>query len=301
MVPPARVLKHHFVVFYFFMTRQIIDKSIVKQLRLPKPNSRKRDNGRLLIIAGSDKYFGALVYAVKTASRLVDLVYVLTTKENQKLIEKMKLKTAEFMPVNWPINGHATKQRSVPIHQLLSDIDVVLIGPGMGISANTKRLVLQTLKSNKKALFDADALNVLDDKLKKLLSPLHILTPHHKEFYRLFKIDATAQNASEMAKKWNCHIVLKGPIDVIAQPNGKIALNKTGNAGMTKGGTGDVLAGLIAALYSTNNAFTSAAAGVYINGTAGDELYKKVGTFYDAEDLTNQLPKTLWHLVSLKK
>jgi NAD(P)H-hydrate epimerase len=272
------------------MIYSAITKKIVQKLNLPKPNSRKRDNGRLLIIAGSDKYFGALVYAVKAASRIVDLVYLLATPKNQKLIEKLKIQTAEFMPIQQPINRHTTK-----------DIDCILIGPGMGILANTKRLVLQTLKSNKRAVLDADALNVLDNKLKKLLSPLHILTPHHKEFFRLFKLKATAQNAVKMAKKYHCHIVLKGPTDVIAEPNGKIALNKTGNAGMTKGGTGDVLAGLVAGLYTTNDAFTATATGVYINGTAGDELYKKVGTFYDTEDLTNQLPKTLWHLVSLKK
>jgi len=271
------------------MNYQIINKSIVKKLRLPKSRSHKRDNGRLLVIAGSKKYFGAMVYAVKTASRLVDLVYLLTTAENYKLVEKLKIQSAEFMPVTPPLNIRGGRG-------VISDVDAILIGPGMGISVTTKRLTSQVLKSGKKAVLDADALNVLDNNLKKLLSPQHILTPHHKEFYRLFKIQATAQNASKMAKKYHCHIVLKGPVDIIAQPNGKIALNKTGNAGMTKGGTGDVLAGLIAGLYCTNDAFTSAAAGVFINGLAGDELYKNVGTFYNAEDLSEQIPLTLHYL-----
>jgi NAD(P)H-hydrate epimerase len=281
----------------------IITSQIVKKLHLPKPDSRKRDNGRLLIIAGSDKYFGALVYCIKTASRLVDLVYLLTTPENQRLIEKLKIQTAEFMP----INGHATTKRSAPtrlarreprrIYRLLNDVDAILIGPGMGISSATKQLTTWVLKSGKGAVLDADALNVLDDNLKKLLSPLHILTPHHREFRRLFKLKPNPQNAAKMAKKYHCTIVLKGPVDVIASPNGKIALNKTGNAGMTKGGTGDVLAGLIAGLYATNNAYVSAAAGTYVNGLAGDGLYKKVGAFYNAEDLTNQLPITLKHLL----
>ncbi len=77
-----------------------ITSSIIKKLKLPKPSSRKGENGRLLIIAGSDKYFGALVYAGIAASRIVDLVYVLTTEDNRKLIKKMKLKTAEFMPIS---------------------------------------------------------------------------------------------------------------------------------------------------------------------------------------------------------
>lgn len=268
------------------MSYKVINKSIIKQLPLPKPNSRKRDNGRLLIIAGSNKYFGALVYTIKAAFRIVDLIYLLSTPENQQLIKKLKIKTAEFMPVS-----------KFPNKKLLTDIDSILIGPGMGRSANTKRLTSQVLKSGKKAVLDADALNVLDNNLKRLLSANHILTPHHKEFRRLFLLAPNQTNVSLMAKKYHCTIILKGPVDVVAGPNGKITLNKTGNAGMTKGGTGDVLAGLIAALYTTNDTYTSAAAGAYINGAAGDDLYKKIGTSYNAEDLANQIPYTLHKLI----
>jgi len=265
---------------------KIIGKNIIRGLKLPKPNSRKRENGRLLIIAGLEpRYFGALLYCVTTASRIVDLIYLMSAPENKRLMEKLRLTTAEFMPINQQINRLTT-----------NDIDTILIGPGMGPTLATKRLTSTVLKSGKKAVLDADALNVLDNNLKKLLSPLHILTPHHKEFYRLFKLSATEQNASKMGKKYRCTIVLKGPTDVIAGPNGKISLNKTGNAGMTKGGTGDVLAGLIGGLYCTNDAYASAAAGTYINGAAGDNLYKKVGTSYNAEDLVNQIPLTLHKL-----
>ncbi|MDP2932674.1 MAG: NAD(P)H-hydrate dehydratase [bacterium] len=267
-----------------------ITPAILKQLRLPKPNSRKRDNGRLLIIAGNEKYFGALVYAIKAASRIVDLVYVLTTPENQKMIEKMKLKTAEFMPTpSLPSPQGRGKEKN--------DIDAILIGPGMGISARTENLVRHILKSDLKTVLDADALNVLNNNLKKKLSQNHILTPHHREFRRLFQLPASAENVEKMMKKYNCTIVLKGPVDYIANPNKGLWQNKTGNAGMTKGGTGDVLAGLIAAFYCTNDAFTSAAAGAYLNGKAGDDLHKKVGTFYNAEDLAEQLPLTLKRLV----
>jgi len=270
---------------------QVITKSIIKKLRLPKPNSRKRDNGRLLIIAGNEKYFGALVYAIKAASRIVDLVYVLTTPENQKLIEKMKLKTAEFMPTpSLPSPQGGGKEKN--------DIDAILIGPGMGVSARTKNLVLRILKSDLKTVLDADALNVLDNNLKKQLGQNHILTPHHREFHRLFKLPATAENVEKMMKKYHCTIVLKGPVDYIANSHKGLWQNKTGNAGMTKGGTGDVLAGLVAALYCTNDAFTSATAGVYLNGKAGDDLYNKVGTFYDTEDLVEQLPKTLHKILN---
>ena len=247
-----------------------------------------------------------MLFCIKTASRLVDLIYILTTKENRKLIEKLKSKTAEFISVHYipsypPLTLRGGKKRTPPLNirgggGVILDIDCILVGPGLGISAATKKLMAQVLVAGKKAVLDADALNVLDDKLKRLLSPLHILTPHRGEFQRLFKLPANQHNTKLMAKKYHCTIVLKGPVDVIAQPSGKIFLNKTGNAGMTKGGTGDVLAGLIAGLYATNDAFTSAAAGTYVNGAAGDDLSKKVGTFYDAEDLMNQIPSTLHHL-----
>jgi hydroxyethylthiazole kinase-like uncharacterized protein yjeF len=271
------------------MKEKIITKKIIKRLRLPKPNSHKRENGTLLIISGSQKYFGAMLYSVKTASRLVDLIFVLTTSENKKLIEKLRFKTAEFMAINF--------FKDVK----LDDIDCVLIGPGLGVSPRTKKLTLQVLKSGKKAVLDADALNALNKKMMGFLSPAHILTPHHREFQRLFNLKPTAKNAKLMAKKYGCYIVLKGPTDVITSPDGTINLNKTGNAGLTKGGTGDVLAGLISGLYCNNGASTSIASGTYIIGAAADDLYKKVGTFYNAEDLINQIPLTLKKLVNSNK
>lgn len=259
-----------------------ITSKIVKSLNLPKPNSHKRENGRLLIIAGSHLYFGAMVYAVTTASRLVDLVYVLTTADNRKLIEKLKTRTAEFMPVN-----------KYPTKEKLTDVDCILIGPGLGVSLHTKKLVGQALTSGKKLVLDADALNVLDSTMLHRLNQNCILTPHLREFNRLFKTKPTPENIAKMAKKYHCTILLKNRVDVIATPQGKISYNYSGNSGMTKGGTGDVLAGLVAALFCKNDAYTSAAAGAFINGQAGDDLYKKVKTFYNAEDLSNHIPLTL--------
>ena len=97
------------------------------------------------------------------------------------------------------------------------------------------------------------------------------------------------------AGKYSCTILLKGSTDIICDSE-KCALNKTGNEGMTKGGTGDVLAGLVAALACKNDCFTATAAGAFICGLSGDELYKKVGTFFNASDLCEQIPGTFHHL-----
>jgi hydroxyethylthiazole kinase-like uncharacterized protein yjeF len=264
---------------------RIINRKIFQRLRLPSPKSHKGDNGRLLIVAGSSKYHGALLYTVKAASRIVDLIYVLTTPDNRNLIHKLKGQTAEFITI--------TK-----ISEVKNKIDCVLIGPGLGVSGKTKKLVSAVLRSNKKAVLDADALMVLDAALKKLLNRNHILTPHRGEFKKTFGLAPTAANVKKMAKQYGCIIVLKGRVDVVGHPARGLYYNRTGNEGMTKGGTGDVLAGLTAALFCTNDAFHAAAAGVYFNGGAGDYLYKKIGPYYDAEDLTEALPKVLW---SLKK
>ncbi|OGE83955.1 MAG: NAD(P)H-hydrate dehydratase [Candidatus Doudnabacteria bacterium RIFCSPHIGHO2_01_FULL_49_9] len=259
------------------------------KIKLPKPKSHKGENGRLLIIAGSEKYHGSLLYAVKAASRIVDLIYVLSSRENLKLIQKLRFGTAEFIPV--PPNFHDRES-------LVRAYDAVLIGPGMGVSRYTYNLVKKVLQSRVKVVLDADALNVMDTQLKKLLHPNCILTPHRGEFARLFRSTTELTIVKSMVLRYGCTILLKSPdADVIASPGRKVYLNYTGNKGMTKGGTGDVLAGLVAGLFTKNDAHTSAIVGAYVNGKAGDDLYKKVGVYYDAEDLVDQIPKTLWKAV----
>lgn len=105
------------------------------------------------------------------------------------------------------------------------------------------------------------------------------------------------QQIHHFAKEFGCIIILKGSKDIICSPQNCV-FNKTGNEGMTKGGTGDVLAGLIGALACKNELFLAASAGVYINGLAGDSLYKKVGPYYNASDLCNQIPKTMAKLLN---
>lgn len=96
-----------------------------------------------------------------------------------------------------------------------------------------------------------------------------------------------------MAKKYNCTIVLKGPTDFVCSPTKCVAI-KGGNAGMTKGGTGDVLAALIASLYCKNDdPFLVARTGSYLNKKAGESLFKRVGYYFNSSDLVDELPKVI--------
>ena len=256
----------------------------VKALKRPKENSHKGDNGKVLIIGGSQHFHGAPIFAAKTASRIVDLVYFSSVPENNEIIKKMKAKLADFIAVD-----------RTDIFEIIKKVDVVLIGPGLGVSKETAGLtnrILQKFKT-KKFVLDADALKVLD---KKLLNRNCVVIPHCKEFRELFKITPTKQNVIKVAKKYKCVVVLKGQADLLADEK-QFKVNTTGNAGMTKGGTGDVLAGLIAGLAAKNKLFLAACAGVFINGLAGDRLKQKVSYYYNASDLVEEIPRTIFSLI----
>lgn len=259
-----------------------------KALNFPGHKSKKGDVGNLLMISGFEQYHGAMLYALKAASKIIDIVYVYTSDENQKYVNKLKSKTAEFVAIDdW--------------RKALNKVEVILIGPGLGRSKFAYEMVERVLEAKKKVVMDADAISLIDKKLRGLLRSGVILTPHKKEFERAFGLKPTDKNVEKVMKKSGLTVVLKGAVDVVGNRDWGIKYNYTGNVGMTKGGTGDVLAGLTAALYSvTDDPYLAAASGAFVNGLAGDEIYKKVGRFYDADDLLKQLPKTLVKLLNSK-
>lgn len=255
---------------------EIVKADILNRLTKPNPDSHKGDNGRILVIAGSDKYHGALLLAIQAASRLVDMVYVHSVDQNLRLIEKLKSEVAVFISVD---KGE--------LLETIDLVDVILIGPGLEESRENKKLVEKLLKKypEKKTIIDATAFWHLDP---LWLHPNCIVTPHTREFENTFKCAPTPENVLKMAKYYQCVVVLKGKYDYVS--DGKAVYeNRIGNVGMTKGGTGDVLAGLIGGFVAKNDPLTSALAGVYLNGLAGDKLFEKFGTFYNAEDLVKQV------------
>ncbi len=261
-----------------------IGPEIVKLLYQPPPGSHKGENGQLMIVAGSERYHGAPVLAAQMAGKIVDLVFFSSVLENNELIKKMEEKLCEFI---------ALPQEE--IYQYAKQCDCILLGPGMGISQATKKITNDMLKKfpQKKFVLDADALKMVNP---KLLGPNCLLTPHQGEFEILFKIKASFANAAAMAKKYHCIILLKGQVDYICSSKA-CAENHTGNAGMTKGGTGDILAGLVAGLACKNDLFLAACAAALLCGLAGDRLFKKVSYYYSASDLISEVPKTIkWFL-----
>ncbi|MBI2031685.1 MAG: NAD(P)H-hydrate dehydratase [Candidatus Levybacteria bacterium] len=265
--------------------------SDLKKLYVPPPSSHKGQNGKVLIIAGSKLFHAASLWPLKIVSRIVDMTYYSSVVENNKIVQKAK---QEFR------DGIVVPREKV--EDYINEADCVLIGPGLPRKDgqekgddDTKQLSEKLLKKfpNKKWIIDGGSLQTIDP---KIIPQNSIATPHHGEFKKLFKIGPTSENVAKMAKKFKCVILLKGQADIVCDKN-KCVVIEGGNAGMTKGGTGDVLAGLVAALYCKNDAFLSACAGSYINKKAGESLYKRVGYYFNSSDLVEEIPKVMKELI----
>ncbi len=256
------------------------------QLNLPEKDSHKGQNGKLLLIGGSELFHAASKWSLDIASKIVDMVFYSSVSSNNELIKEAK---GEF----W--NGIVIEREH--LENYITEADCILIGPGMERNQETESLVNDLLQKypDKKFVIDAGALQMLNP---SLLNKNHIITPHAKEMLDLQKrVDESGNNLDTK----QITILQKGITDHVSWfENGEKNTIEIagGNEGMTKGGTGDVLAGLVAALYCTNQANISAIVASTINKQAGDELYKIVGPFFNASDLVAQVPKTLWQLVS---
>jgi hydroxyethylthiazole kinase-like uncharacterized protein yjeF len=248
--------------------------NLLKGIYIPAPDSHKGQNGKLLIIGGSQLFHAASKWSLDVASKIVDMVFYSSVPENNELIQTAK---QNF----W--NGIVIHRDE--IEKYIEEADCILIGPGMDRSEETKQTTNELIKNqpDKKWVIDAGALQMIDI---NLLNENHIITPHQKEFESL-------KEKGFSIKNFKGTMLLKGKSDLVKQKNNQLKI-EGGNAGMTKGGTGDVLAGLVAALYCKNNAFTSASTGSYVCKKAGDKLFEKVGPYFNSSDLVEAIPKVLW-------
>ncbi len=197
-----------------------------------------------------------------------------------------------------------TLTKDTPIaKEVLDKITAIAIGPGIGLNALSENLLEQLIDAEKPIVIDADAINILS-KRKDLLDKLHpktVLTPHVKEFDRLFGKHQTwwerVEAAIAQAEKRKIIIVLKNQYTFVCLPSGEVHINQTGNPSMASGGMGDVLTGMIAGFlaqsYPAEEAATTA---VYLHGKAGDELARKRFTV-SASQVAEQLPKTMKKLI----
>ena len=271
-----------------------------------KPDTHKGSYGRTLVVAGSVGYTGAPVLSAKAATKTgAGLVYLGVPKS---IYDIMAIKLNEEMPFPLPddAKGKLTANAASEILRHASRCDVCLIGPGLGQSDEVTELVSSiTRLIETPIVLDADGLNALTKNteiLNQSTCPL-ILTPHVGEFIRLGG-DLTNGDrlgaACQFAMKHGCILVLKGHRTIVALPNGTAYINTTGGPAMAKGGTGDVLAGMIASLIAQKLPIVHAVvAAVYIHGMAGDLSAEKLGEYsVAASDIIEMLPEAIKSVIA---
>jgi NAD(P)H-hydrate epimerase len=252
----------------------LVDRGMIKEKLKPRSAfSNKGNFGHALLVCGGLGKMGAAILAAKACLR----------------------SGAGLVSCHIPACGYSIMQTAFPEAMVFTDKDekkitglstdpekysVLGIGPGIGTDPATLKCLRTVLgKCSKPVLLDADALNLIstDETIWELIPPHSVLTPHPKEFQRLFGDSENdfqmIEKAKEQAIKRKCVIVLKGHHTLIATPEALAFFNNTGNAGLAKGGSGDVLSGMIVAFLSQGYSSTDAAVlAVYFHGLAADHL-----------------------------
>lgn len=282
---------------------EIIDETYAARLLQPRRKTAYKGScGHCLVIAGSCGKSGAAVMASSSAIRSgAGLVTLAVPASIHAVVE---VKTTEVMTVPLPGTpcGSLSAASLDKVAAQLAGKDVVAVGPGLGVHAETVAVVRAIIRTAKVPLvLDADALNALAgdlDALRNSSSPAMLLTPHPGEMARLC-LTTTAniesdriEAARSFAAANNSYLLLKGARTVIAAPDGRLAINSSGNPGMASGGMGDVLTGVIASLLGQGyEPFAACCLGAFCHGLAGDMAAAEKGEMgLIASDVQEMLP-----------
>ncbi|MFA9289158.1 MAG: NAD(P)H-hydrate dehydratase [Weeksellaceae bacterium] len=283
----------------------------MEKIHIPTQDSHKGQNGKVLIIGGSQLFHAASLWAAEIATHFNDMVHYASTHENNEIMQQLK---SVFR------NGIVIPREH--IDDYMQEDDAILIGPGMvrdELSHITNEKLLQLaeivqlpheaeityrlteylLKTypDKRYVLDAGALQMMNPEWLLGLKQKAIVTPHQLEFERLFKINVSEmsieekeQTVMQMAKKYNCVILLKAIVDIVSDGLDVYRI-EGGNQGLTKGGSGDILAGLTVSLYTQNDPLTAAIVASYVEKHTADVLEERKGYWYNMSDLIDAIPE----------
>jgi NAD(P)H-hydrate epimerase len=254
-------------------------------------DSHKGSNGIVLVVGGSKTFTGAPIFAGLGAMRAgADLAIITAPK---RAADTAAAYSPDLITVSLE-GDFLTPEHVKRIEDYFDKADVMVIGPGLGQDKNTEKAVLELIRLfNKLIIIDADALKTISKNLDVLKDKKIVLTPHRGEFEKLSGRVSSEEAVKSFAAEQKCTVLLKGPTDIIS--NGReTKLNKTGNSGMTVGGTGDVLAGVTAGLTAQGVEPPNAAfAAAKIVGMAGDLAYISKGYGLLASDVLERIPEVL--------
>jgi len=291
-----------------------LEKADVRPLIRPRSaNAHKGMFGHPLVIAGGRGKGGAAILSARGALRMGAGLVTAAIPESVATI--VAAGQAEIMTEPMPDrDGHFDATASIPpLGVAISGKDVLMVGPGMGVSDDTRRLVSFLIEEgaapNRPLLIDADALNALAEIGCESVRGAHgpvVLTPHPGEMARLLKISTARVNADRitaartLCDRTGAFVLLKGARSVIAEPRGEIYINSTGNPGMGTPGMGDALSGMLAALLGQGmRPLDALALGVFLHGDAADRVARSRGLIgYITGDVIEELPAALAALSS---
>lgn len=291
-------------------------KPFISDLPLPERLSHKGQNGKVMVIGGSGLFHAAALWAAEIACHMVDMVHFASTAQNNEVMVQLKTQFRGGIIVDrHEIDGYITED------------DSILIGPGMVRSDATitpdetlsldailscedegeltARLTHYVLRNHttERFVLDAGALQMMRPEWLAGLSEAPILTPHQGEFARLsgqdithLPLDQKAEVARAFAKKHGCVLLLKAVTDIVTDGD-DVWMIEGGNAGLAKGGTGDILAGLTTSFYAKTSPTGAAILASYLLKRAADTLYSDAGYWYNNSDVISRIPAVLaWYI-----
>jgi len=260
-------------------------------------NSHKGLNGKVLIVGGSIEYYGApLLSALGALYSGSDLVYLFVPESNFDITRSLY---PDFIVKKFP-GQYLTHAGVREILEFSTKCDSVLIGPGMYDREVTVRAILELIESLQiPTVLDSTAIEVLKHVKEVPLSQPVVVCPHKNEFENLTLKNIKDLHGTEelvkfvrtIATEMKISVLLKSPTDIVASSGGEIAFNGNGNAGLTVGGSGDVLAGVITSMIAQGaTPFEACKIGAFVIGYTGDYLYKQKDYCFSATDLALELP-----------
>lgn len=253
--------------------------------------SNKYTRGHAIVVGGDIEHSGASRLSANAALRVGAGLVTLACPKNALVVYASHLTAVMVKSIGEDFDQFIKDERK----------NSFLIGPGAGVNANTKKMVLKLLKLNRNLVLDADALTVFQKKPEELFKAIKnskgqtVLTPHEGEFERIFDIKGSRQfRARKAAQTSGAIVLLKGSETIIAAPNGEIIINNNAPATLATAGSGDVLAGMICGLLAQNMiAVDAASAAAWIHGAAAAEF----GYGLISEDLLELIPKILQRIL----
>jgi NAD(P)H-hydrate epimerase len=264
------------------------------------PDAHKGEAGRLLVVGGSEVFSGAPTLVAMAAYRTgTDLVFVAAPEKTALAISSV---SPNLITLKLPGQNLARSHIAL-LREQFEKASAVAIGPGLGMSTQTvsavRKIVGLAVQRKKPMLLDADGLKALGVIKKRIFDAPTVVTPHPGEFQAIAgkapsrDLAIRIEEVKELASKSGAVVLLKGHTDIVSDGT-RTKLNNTGNPGMTVGGTGDVLSGIVAGLMAQGvDAFRAAVAGAFINGAAGDFAEEKYGYHLTPTDLLDHIPRIM--------